>query len=238
MITAMNEEGNLEPTVDTVIKTVAPRFADYEVLIIDDGSKDRTAMIADNLARHPCVHVHHNASNRGLHYSFKKGIELATKPMVSWVAGNNIVSPEGFAHLCEHLGSADLILAYMVNDSRGRVRLLISRTLTKLLNALFGLRLKYYTGTWLCRADVLKRIRLVSRGSMIMPEVPIRLIYAGESYLEVALQPRPRTAGKSKTFRVANIVAVITSIGRLFWDLRIAHRTAASAPAPSSIDQL
>src|SRR5438132_621669 len=67
IVTALNEEGNLEPTVDSVVRAVSPRFADYEVIVIDDGSTDRTFEIAESLAaENPKIRVHHNPRNLGL----------------------------------------------------------------------------------------------------------------------------------------------------------------------------
>ena len=79
-LTAMNEEGNLRPTVENVLTAVREHFTDYEIWIIDDGSRDRTPEIAAALAASdPRVRVHTNDRNRGLAYSYRKGIELASK---------------------------------------------------------------------------------------------------------------------------------------------------------------
>src|SRR5262245_53373353 len=100
IITAMNEVGNLEPTLASVRAAVGPRFGDYEIIIVDDGSKDGTSELADKLAAvHPRIIVHHNGANCGLAASYRKGIELATKDHTSWVAGNNIVPERGLADL-------------------------------------------------------------------------------------------------------------------------------------------
>ena len=79
IVTAMNEEGNLRPTVESVLAVVTSQPWDYEVLIIDDGSSDRTAEVAAQLAASdPRVKVHHHPRNLGLDRAYLKGIELAT----------------------------------------------------------------------------------------------------------------------------------------------------------------
>jgi glycosyltransferase involved in cell wall biosynthesis len=218
----MNEQGNLIPTIENVITAVSPRFPDYDILIIDDGSRDETGAIADRLAAaNPRIRVHHNGSNRGLGYSVRQGFALANGEYTTMVAGNNIVPLKGLQDVYDSIGKADVVFSYIIRDVRGKRRRLLSRTIVNLMNMLFGLRLKYYTGPWICRTDVLKRLRTISQGSMILAEIPVRLLYDGLSYIEVGLQPQPRTSGQTKTFRFWNIVAAAQSIAKLFWDVRV-----------------
>ena len=222
MVTAMNEEGNLQAVIDNVLAAVDPRFDDYEVWILDDGSTDRTSEIADRLAaQNPRVFVHHNRINRGLGYSYRKGFELSRKPLTMCVASNNIISLKTMQDLCDQAGAADLVFGNMVSDVRKLNRRLISRTFANVLNVLFSVRLRYYTGPWICKTTVLRSLRTISEGSMIMPELPLRIIKGGYSYLEIDYHPQPRTTGKTKTFRLSNIVFVLVSIARLFWDIRV-----------------
>jgi glycosyltransferase involved in cell wall biosynthesis len=222
LVTAMNEEGNLIPTVDNVVTAVTPRFSDYEILIIDDGSTDQTGAMADRLAAaNPRIRVHHNGTNRGLGYSLRQGIAQADRRYTALVAGNNIVSLKGLEDVYDHVGTADVVLSYIFTDVRGIVRRAISRTLVIVLNLLFGLRLRYYTGPWICSTEALKRFQTIGQGSMILPEIPLRLIYEGLSYVEIGLQPQPRTAGETKTFRIVNLVSAATSIVHLFWNVRV-----------------
>lgn len=222
LVTAMNEEGNLIPTVDNVVAAVTPRFPDYEILILDDGSTDETGAIADRLAAaNPRIRVHRNGTNRGLGYSMRRGIALADRPHMAWVAANNIVPLKGLEDVYDRVDTADVVLSYVIMDTRGIARRAISRTFIIVMNLLFGLRLRYYTGPWICGTEALKRIKTIGQGSMVVPEIPVRLIYAGQSYVEVGLQPQPRTSGKTKTFRFANFVFAATSIVHLFWSARV-----------------
>ena len=212
IVTAMNEEGNLDATVANVVAATAPRFPDYEILIIEDGSTDRTPAIADRLAgENPRIRVHHNGANRGLGHSLRTGLQLADGSYVAWVAANNIVPRQGLEDIYDRAGAADVVLGYVTTDIRGLGRRLISRTF-----------LRYFTGPWICRREVIRGLVTTGQGSMIVPEIPIRLIYGGASYLEVGLQPQPRTSGKTKTFRFSNFIFAGTSIARLFWELRVA----------------
>jgi dolichol-phosphate mannosyltransferase len=222
LVTAMNEEGNLVPTIENVVKAVTPRFPDYEVLIIEDGSTDETGAIADRLAAaNPRIRVHRNGANRGLGYSMRQGIALADRPHIAWVAANNIVPLKGLEDVYDRVDTADVVLSYVISDTRGLFRIVVSRTFIVAMNLLFGLHLKYYTGPWICRTETLKRLQTIGQGSMVVPEIPVRLIYAGQSYVEVGLQPQPRTAGTTKTFRLANFVFAATSVVRLFWSVRV-----------------
>jgi glycosyltransferase involved in cell wall biosynthesis len=216
------EEGNLIPTVDNIVTAVTPRFPDYDILIIDDCSTDGTSAIADRLAAsNPRIRVHHNGTNRGLGYSLRLGIALAERPYTALVGGNNIVSLKGLEDVYDRVGAADVVLSYIITDVRSLARRVISRTVVNTMNLLFGLRLKYYTGPWICSTDALKQLRTISEGSIVLAEIPVRLIYAGLSYIEVPLQPQPRTSGETKTFRLKNIVSAAMSTARMLWDVRV-----------------
>ncbi len=231
IVTAMNEIGNLAPTVENILAAATPRVPDVEVIIVEDGSTDGTAGLADRLAAaDPRIRVHHNDRNRGLAFSYRKGIELATGEFTSWVAGNNIVPRKGLEDLFDQAGTADYAFTYILTDIRSPFRRWLSRSMTMLFNLLFGVRLRYFNGPPLFRSADGKRLRFTTEGSTIMPEVVLRLIKSGGTYVEIPLQPQPRTAGSTKTFRPKNFTAVTVSVARLFWDIQVrgaAHNRAA-----------
>jgi dolichol-phosphate mannosyltransferase len=225
IVTAMNEEGNLRPTVENVLSVVARQLWDYEILIIDDGSRDRTGAIADELAAaDPRIRVHHHTRNLGLDRAYMKGIELATKENIAWVAGNNMIPVDALDAIYGRVGAADMILSYPRVDPRRKRRRWVSRTFTVMLNLLFNVRLRYYTGPCVYRAAAAKTLRPITQGSMIVPELVLRLIKAGETYVELPLQPNPRTSGRTKTFRLTNVASVVRSVVRLFIEIQVLRR--------------
>jgi dolichol-phosphate mannosyltransferase len=236
IVTAMNEEANLRPTVEAVVASVAPRFVAYEILVIDDGSQDRTGDVAAGLAaENPHVRVYRNPVNRGLASSYRRGIGLAAYQHTSWVAGNNLVPAHAFDAIYERVGDADMVVTYLARDVRGPGRRFLSRAFTRIVNLLFGTRLRYFTGPCVYRTAAAKQVQAVARGSMFVAEMLLRLVKAGESYVQVGIHPLPRSSGASKSFRLRNIVAVGGSILELFWNVRIRQRALAGAPPKTGL---
>lgn len=222
IVTAMNEEENLGPMLESVTAALAPRNWDYEVIVVNDGSTDRTAAIADEwAAREPRVRVHHQPRNLGLDRAYLKGIELASKNLIGWVAGNNIIPKDALDAIFDRVGDADMILSFPDVDPRRKRRRWVSRSFVIALNLLFGVQLRYYTGPCVYRAASVKGMRTITHGSMIVPELLLRLIRAGESFVQVEIRPKVRTAGKTKTFRISNIIYVTSSVLHLFVDIRL-----------------
>src|SRR5215510_4976121 len=109
IVTAMNEQGNLKPTIESIVSVVGPKYWDYEILVVDDGSTDRTGAIADELAlSNDRIRVHHHSRNLGIDRAYLKGIELATKEHIAWVAGNNIISAEALEAVYSRIDDADM----------------------------------------------------------------------------------------------------------------------------------
>jgi glycosyltransferase involved in cell wall biosynthesis len=222
IVTAMNEEGNLGSAVDAVVGAVAPRFPDFEVIIVDDGSSDRTFEIAESLAsRNPHIRVHRNPRNLGVGRSYRTGIELAAFEYTAWVAGNNMLSQDALERVYGRVGERDMVISYILRDVRPLNRRIISRIFTVGMNLLFSVKMRYYTGPCVFKSEVAKRFPAGSAGSLFVAELLVRLLRARQTYVEVGLQPLPRSSGSTKTFRLRNILDVFRSVGRLFWELRV-----------------
>ena len=89
-VPAFNEVDNLAPTVETIMRALSVSVEDYEVIVVDDGSTDGTARVAEDLAaRFSEVIVIHNPRNMGVGYGWMRAVETATKGSFIFVPGDN-----------------------------------------------------------------------------------------------------------------------------------------------------
>ncbi len=226
VVPALNEEMNLEGTVQEIHAEISKHFEDYEVVIVDDGSTDRTGEIADRLAKaDPRVRAVHNGSNKGLGASYFRGVKEASKEYVVMVPGDRENSLEGMMPLWPLLGTADIIAPYTANpEVRPWSRQVFSRFGTFTMNTLFGIGLRYYNGTVVHRLATLRTIEVKSTGFLYQAESLIRLIRRGATVKEVGITIRARPGGKSKVFKPKNLWSVTCTLSRLLWTVRILGR--------------
>jgi glycosyltransferase involved in cell wall biosynthesis len=226
IIPALNEEGNLEAAVRSVLAAIGVRFHDFELLLFDDGSTDRTGEIADRLAtENGHIRVIHNGTNRGFGYNYTRGVQLSKMEFVTMFPGDNEIPTSAIQGILAAVGSADIVIPYISTpEVRPWSRRLVSRCFVGLLNALFGLRLRYYNGPCVHRRVRLQSVPMRTHGFAYMASILVRLIRSGCTYVEVPMPLQPRRHGRTKAFRVKNIVSVLSALAELFWDVRVIHR--------------
>src|SRR6266508_3275942 len=225
-IPALNEEKNLAPTVDRLIEALTVTVEDYEIIIIDDGSNDGTGAVADRLAaENSAIRALHNPDNRGLGYCFTQGYREASKNFFVYIPGDNTWPYRSFVELFGNLGRADIITSYAINpDVRPFGRRVVSRLYTKVLNLLFGRHLQYFNGLTIYPVEFLRRNPATTFGFGFQAEVLLKALNLGLSYIEVGLPIDARTAGGSKAVTPTNIVSVLSTVVRVFSDLRVMGR--------------
>jgi dolichol-phosphate mannosyltransferase len=226
-IPAYQEEGNIEATVCELRAALQGQEAlTYEIIIVNDGSTDRTGAIADTLAQtDPTIRVVHNPQNLGLARTYGVGA-LATKyEYIGWIPGDNGFPAESLKKWLAPLGHADLIQTYLLNSEvRYLNRRLISIAYTKTMNLLFGLNLKYYNGIQICRRDLLLGVTTHSDGFALLSEILVKLLTQGSSFVEVGINMQERLQGQSKAVRLHNILDVLLTMLRLFLEIKFIYR--------------
>lgn len=219
VVPALNEEANLEATVAEIHAEIPRHFEDYEILIVDDGSRDRTGALADALARaDPRVKAFHNDLNRGLGHAYFRGVSEASKEYVVMVCGDGENSLEGMAPMWPLIGTADIIAPHTANaEIRTPFRRAVSRFGTGVLNTIFGLNLRCYTGTVVHRLATLRSVQVKSLDFLYQAETLALLIRRGATVREVGIDIRPRSAGKTKIFKLKNLWGMSLTLTRLAW---------------------
>jgi NAD(P)-dependent dehydrogenase (short-subunit alcohol dehydrogenase family) len=223
LVPALNEEDNLRPTVERLMRALNVTIEEYEIIIVNDGSSDRTGAIADELAAlNLGIRVVHNQRPSGLGHAYVQGIELASKAFFVYIPGDNTWPYRSFVELFGNLGKADVVTSYSTNPGvRPAGRRIVSRAYTVTLNALFGHRLHYFNGLTIYPTDFLRTRPVSTYGFGFQAEVLLKALDRGLSHIEVALPIDERTAGRSKAVNLRNIVSVAATIMRLLWDLRV-----------------
>lgn len=221
VIPAYNEEGNIQAAIDSVVSAVASIVQDYEIIVVDDGSRDATQELALQKAKsNSKVKVISNDKNSGFGYSYSRGVKLAQMEYVTVFPGDNDMAGDSLAKLIKEIGTTDLVISYMAkNNKRSLFRRIVSRTFVAIMNFLFVLDLEYYNGAFICRSSVLKSIPIKSVGLAALAECLVRMIKAGYSYKAIYFEHIGRKNQNSKAFHLKSIWAVLKTIGILFKDM-------------------
>ena len=229
IIPAYNEETKLKPTADLVLEALGRNgITNFEILIFDDASVDKTGEVADELAKkHSQIKVIHNPKNMNLGFNFVRGTELAAKEFVGMIPGDNETDPETLDNIFGVLGQADIIVPYLKNpETRPWARRFLSRAYVAIISAAFGLNLRYYNGMCYFKTEMIKKVPVSTYGFAYMTEILVKILKSDPAikFIEVPLVNRVREKGASKAFRFKNIVSVFKTFITLFWEIQILRK--------------
>lgn len=226
VVPVLNEEKNIRPTVEILLRALAETISDNEIIIINDGSTDRTKDVIEQLvAENRNVRAIHEERNRGIGHAYMSGYRLTRCDHFVYIPGDNTWPYESCRQLFSQLGRADVVTSYALNpEVRPLGRRMLSPLYTACLNALFGRHMHYYNGLNIYPVSFLRSRPRTAFDFGFQAEVLLQALDAGLSYVEVGLMIDERTAGGSKAIRFGNIVNVVTTIVRLVYELKIRPR--------------
>ena len=148
-IPALNEERNIENTVQAVLGAAAKvQNLRLEILVVDDGSKDRTAEIVRGLSKqHENIRLIQNPGNLGLGASIRRAIDVAGTEKFLFIPGDNDIPVSTLELLFSNAYAAEVVMIYFHNDEcRGRSRFLISTVFMLIYTTCFDLYVQYING--------------------------------------------------------------------------------------------
>ena len=224
VVLAYNEAQNLPGAIESIHQALDGRIPKYEVIIVNDGSRDNTGQLAENLAKQNShLKVIHNAKNRGCGFTFMSGVKAAKHEYVWLIPGDGEITSESITKIASNIGKADMIIPYVLNfKARPLSRRIISWGYTALLNTLFWKRLHYYNGPCVIRTDLVKLIPTVnSPGFAFMAPILLRLIKQKHTYIEVGITLQNRRYGRPSINQLFNIFSALRTVIWLFWDINV-----------------
>jgi glycosyltransferase involved in cell wall biosynthesis len=175
---------------------------DYELIVVDDASTDRTPQMADELAAaDPHVKVVHHPVNRKLGGSMKTGFAAATGDLVLYTDADLPFDMAEVGHAVRLLRyyEADIVSAYRHDRTgEGSSRAIYTFFYNLLIRSLFGVRMRDINFAFkLCRTHIFEHIELKSEGSFIDAELIISAKKLGYEVIQYGVDYFPRTRGES-----------------------------------------
>jgi len=232
---AYNDSGTIASLVIAAVQTARRLTPDFEVLVINDGSVDETAAVADELARlYPQVRVVHHQRNRGYGGALRSGFASATKEVIFYTDGDAQYDPREMTLLWERFGDdVDLVNGYKISRSDPLHRIIIGRLYHHTVKRLFGLRVRDVDCDFrMMRRSIFDRVTLEKSSGVICLEMMTKIQQAGFRIAEVPVHHYHRAYGKSQFFNFRRIFRTGIDVMRLWWHL-VARRGAASAAGPA-----
>jgi len=217
-----NEEANVERVTRAAVAVGRQVADELEVIIVNDGSRDRTGEIADRLAAEiPEVRAVHNRPNQGYGGALARGFKAATKNWIFYTDGDGQFDLGELPRLLPLLETHDVVSCYRLNRQDSWVRKLNAWAWTTLVNVLFGLWLrdvdcafKIYPKTFI------DRIELQSRGALIDTEMLAKARNLGLRIAQIGVHHYPRTAGRQTGANLRVILRAFKELFRLYGQIR------------------
>ncbi|MBJ7391265.1 MAG: glycosyltransferase family 2 protein [Chthoniobacterales bacterium] len=233
MIPALNEEAALADAVKSVHRVALEVLSvPPEIIVFNDGSTDRTAELAEQLAREiPGLRVVHHAKPMGVGFCFREALQLAKGDRFTGFAGDNNVAPRLITELLGNADKADVVVSYIVNtEERGSFRHVVSTLFSMTYVLFFGIHLKYINGNTVWPTQLLRECNIRARGYSIMAETNVKILRRGVTFMEIPGEMN-KAATKSQAIKWKNLVEVIGTFFRLIWQVHFSQKEIYSRPA-------
>ena len=190
---------NVVSTATRAVTALEAVAGEFEVILVDDGSSDRTRELAEQIAvgdsRVRCVsHV----QNRGYGAALRTGIEAAKLDLVAFADGDGQFDPAEIAVLLDALPGNEIVIGYRVRRADAWHRTLNARAWAALVGILFGVWPKDLDcGFKLFRREAVQSLELESDGAFISTELLAKAKKAGLRIGQAGVRHYPRAAGSS-----------------------------------------
>ena len=233
---AYNDAGTIASMVVTARIAARQLTHDFEILVVNDGSRDHTAEVLGELERIiPELRVVHHTKNRGYGGALRTGFSSASKALIFYTDGDAQYDPRELRALVERMDEGvDFVNGYKMGRSDPLHRVLIGRIYHWTVRLAFGLRLRDVDCDFrLFRKSILDRVELTKSSGVICVELMKKVQDAGFRILEVPVHHYHRAYGKSQFFNFRRVGRTLYDLIRLWVDLviRRVHLRPRSAPA-------
>lgn len=237
---AWNEEEYVERAVSRAVKVLERLTDEWELLIINDASTDRTREIAEGLAaKDSRIRVISHEVNQKLGGAMKTGFSSSSKDIVIYTDIDlpfDLNELERALHLMSYL-EADVICAFRFDrTSEGLKRIAYSYVYNTLIRGLFDVFIKDVNFSFkVVHRRVLESIELKSEGSFVDAELVVKAIKRGFRVFQMGVDYFPRTRGISTLASPSVIVKILRELGELYSEVKTPQQPVRPTRLPASV---
>ena len=199
VLPAHNEEAAIATTVTSVLRTLAGWMSAFEVIVVNDGSQDRTGAILDNMAAADAhLRVIHHPVNQGYGAALVSGFEACSKDFVFFMDSDGQFDIRDLERFFPLLDEYDAVLGYRIKRQDTWMRKANAWGWKMLVRQVFGVRVRDVDCAFkIYKGSFFREYRLETRGAMINTEILYKLKRAGYTYTQVGVHHLPRNGGKA-----------------------------------------
>ena len=210
-----NEQANVSRTVEKALEVMGKLKADFEAIIVDDGSSDDTGWIADEIAgRDSRIKVVHHEGNLGYGAALQSGFKAATKELVFYTDGDGQFDISEMPPLLALMEGYDIVSCYRLNRQDSLIRKINGWCWTRLVCLMFGLKVRDIDCAFkLYKREIFDKIELSSTGALIDAEILARAAREGYRITQKGVHHYPRTSGEQSG---ANLRVILRAFIELF----------------------
>ncbi len=219
---AYNEEQNIGRAVDSALQVLEKIADNYEVVVVNDGSKDSTEKIVQQIYGHNgFVRLISHSRNIGYGGSLRSGLEAASYDLIFFTDADLQFDLKEILNLLRWIQEYDLVIGYRLKRSDAFMRRFYAWGWGLFIRLLFDLKVKDIDCAFkLFRKEVFDKISVSSLGAFINSEILIRAKRCGFSFKEVPVSHYPRLAGKGSGARLKTIYKAFHELFKLYRELK------------------
>jgi len=223
---AYNDWGTIASQVLLVSRTLRELCDDWEVIVVNDGSRDHTSDVLKELAALvPKLRVVHHPQNRGYGGALRSGFEAATKDWIFYTDGDAQYDVTELRLLWDARNGADMVNGYKISRSDPPHRIVVGKLYHWMVRLAFGLESRDVDCDFrLLRREVFDRIALTRDSGLICVELVTKVEKSGFRVSYVPVRHYHRLHGRSQFFNLRRVGQVALGLGRLWWELIVERR--------------
>jgi glycosyltransferase involved in cell wall biosynthesis len=221
VLPAYNEEENIVSAIAETVKAADRACSVYEVIVVDDGSEDRTAeLVLEEADRNPAVRLVSHEFNKGYGQALRTGFTSAHLDFVFFTDADNQFDMEELPLLLAWTDRADVVAGFRKVRQDPAMRRLNAWCWNRLVRMLFYVPVRDVDCAFkVFRRSALSRLDIQSRGAMINTEIMVKLARSGSSVVEVGVTHLPRLAGTPQGAKVKVVLRALLEVVAMYPEL-------------------